>query len=196
MVSGERIVHLNKQEHLLSAPGPGSSELDVNAENMDWYLVYTKPRLEQQAFSNLEQQGYRCYLPKFSIERIRFRRLVEVVEPMFPRYLFIQLGNELKGKSWAPIRSTPGVSHLVSFGNLPAKIAPQLIELLRQNEIVTPARNLFYPGEAVSAIDGPFAGIHALYQTLDADRRAIILLEILGKLVSVKIDGARLRKIG
>ena len=44
--------------------------------------------------------------------------------------------------------------------------------------------------------DGPFAGIDAIFQTADAERRAFILLEILAKPVSMQIDAGRLRKAG
>ena len=44
--------------------------------------------------------------------------------------------------------------------------------------------------------DGPFAGIEAIYQSADAERRAFILLEILAKPVSMHIDTGRLRKAG
>jgi transcriptional antiterminator RfaH len=44
--------------------------------------------------------------------------------------------------------------------------------------------------------DGPFAGIEAIYQTADAERRAFILLAILAKPVSMHIDAGRLRKAG
>lgn len=55
---------------------------------------------------------------------------------------------------------------------------------------------MFNPGDSVVIADCPFAGIEAIYQTADADRRAFILLEILSKPVSIHIDGSRLRKAG
>ena len=84
---------------------------------MYWYLIYTKPRQEQRALLNLEQQGYECYLPLHAAEKLQRGKLSVVEEPLFPRYLFIQLDTSQTGKSWGPIRSTKGVSHLVAFGN-------------------------------------------------------------------------------
>jgi len=49
---------------------------------------------------------------------------------------------------------------------------------------------------SVVITDGPFSGIEAIYQTVDAERRAFILLEILAKPVSMHIDAGRLRKAG
>ena len=163
---------------------------------MHWYLVHTKPRQEAVALLNLERQGYECYLPLIRVERVRRHKAQIVTEAMFPRYLFIRLDSSEQGKSWAPIRSTVGVSQLVHFGSKAAKVDACLVELLRQREQQMPAQPLFNSGERVTVIDGPFAGIEAIYQATDAEQRSMILLDILGKTVPLEIDTARLSKAG
>lgn len=160
-----------------------------------WYLVLTKPRQESIALNNLERQGYRCYLPMLRTEKIRRRKSGIVVVPMFPRYLFVWLDSSMSGKSWTPIHSTLGVSQLVHFGNRMAKVDDRLVDLLRIREQAHPTETLFNPGDAVVITDGPFAGIEAVYQTSDAERRSLILLEILSKPVEMKIDTVALRKV-
>ncbi len=159
-----------------------------------WYLVYTKAQQEEIARINLERQGYECYLPKLRIEKIRRRKADIVEEPMFPRYLFVRLDLSGQGKSWTPIRSTLGVQQLIYFGSRAACVDDHLIEWLRQREQRHPTEPMFKAGDAVVVTDGPFAGIEAIYQTTDAERRAMILLEILSKPVTMQIDHARLRK--
>jgi len=163
---------------------------------LSWYLVHTKPRQEDIALANLERQGYDCYLPQMRIERNRRRKAEVATEPMFPRYLFIRLDSSDQGKSWSPIRSTLGVSQLVHFGARAAKVDDTLVDLLRQRERALPTEAMFHSGDSVVITDGPFAGIEAIYQTADAERRAFILLEILAKPVSMHIDARRLRKAG
>jgi transcriptional antiterminator RfaH len=163
---------------------------------LSWYLVHTKPRQEDIALANLERQGYECYLPQMRIERIRRRKAEVATEPMFPRYLFIRLDSSDQGKSWSPIRSTLGVSQLVHFGARAAKVDENLVDLLRQRERGLPTEAMFHSGDSVVIADGPFAGIEAIYQTADAERRAFILLEILAKPVSMHLDAGRLRKAG
>jgi transcriptional antiterminator RfaH len=51
------------------------------------------------------------------------QRVQVVTEPMFSCYLFIQLDDQ--SQNWDTIRSTLGVSKLVSFGPQPAKV-PQV----------------------------------------------------------------------
>ena len=158
-----------------------------------WYLVHTKPRQEDIALVNLERQGYTCYLPRLSVEKVRRRKAEVVVEAMFPRYLFVQLDTGMQAKSWAPIRSTLGVSRLVHFGSAPAKVDDQLVDLLRTREQTAAPQMMFNPGQSVTIVDGPFAGIEAIYQTTDAERRAHILLELLSNQVRLSIDPASLR---
>jgi transcriptional antiterminator RfaH len=168
----------------------------ITSPTTAWHLVHTKPRQEDVALANLQRQDYECYLPQMRIERIRRRKAEIATEPMFPRYLFIRLDSSDQGKSWSPIRSTLGVSQLVHFGVRAAKVDDALVELLRQREQTMPLDAMFNSGDSVVITDGPFAGIEAIYQTADAERRAFILLEILSKPVSMQIDAGRLRKAG
>jgi transcriptional antiterminator RfaH len=117
---------------------------------------------------------------------------------LFPRYLFIRLGLGDSAKSWAPIRSTKGVSRLVSFGNEPARVADGLIELLRAQEatVQTIPEKLFKPGERVRLTAAPFAGIEGIYQMTNGERRVMVLIEILSRPVSVHVAPASLRKAG
>jgi transcriptional antiterminator RfaH len=163
-------------------------------EQSGWYLVFTKPRQEAIALKNLQDQGYPCYLPMMRIERLRRRVAAIGVEPMFPRYLFIRLDSGEHGKSWSPIRSTPGVSHLVRFGIRPAKVDDRLIDLLREREQRLPEERLFLAGDRVVITEGSLAGVEAIFQTSSAERRAMILLEILSQPVVLGVDTATLRK--
>ena len=162
-----------------------------------WYVIRTKPRQEQRALSNLQQQGYQCYLPMIAIEKLSRERLHVIKEPLFPRYLFISLDSSRYGQNWSPIRSTWGVSGLVSFGSEPAKINSGLIDLLRQQEqgISEDPQRLFSTGECLLVADGPFAGLQAVYQMASGENRAMVLIELMGKSAQMQIAPASLRKV-
>jgi transcriptional activator RfaH len=171
--------------------------LSINSPSNNWYVIHTKPRQEQRALVNLEQQGYACYLPMITTEKLSRARLSMVEEPLFPRYLFISLDNGRQGQNWAPIRSTIGVSGLVTFGSSPAKIDPALIDLLRSQEAglsLSPER-LFQKGERLRVTDGAFAGLEAVYQMPSGDNRAMVLIELMGKSAQMQIAPASLTKV-
>ena len=165
---------------------------------LHWYVIHTKPQQEQRALLNLEQQGYPCYLPLLSVEKLR-RGIIKVVqEPLFARYLFIQLDTSHTAKSWAPIRSTLGVNRIVTFGNEPCKVNKQLIDTLRtpNTNVNGLPKSLFTQGEKVEITDGPFSGLEAIYQMHDGESRALVLINLLSKTVPLKIAPASLSKMG
>jgi transcriptional antiterminator RfaH len=145
---------------------------------MLWYAVHSKPKQEHRALENLQNQGFEAWLPMLALEKLRRGRLAQVVEPMFSRYLFIRLDTE--HSNWSPLRSTIGVSRLVSFGNRPAPIADALIQALRQLPERPPER-LFQVGQDVTFIDGPLKGLQGVYQAESGEARAMILVELMSK---------------
>ena len=162
----------------------------------NWYLIHTKIRQERVALENLERQGFACFLPLIRAEKLRRGALQVVQEPLFPRYLFIRLGTGLESQSWAPIRSTVGVSRLVTFGQTPAKIHDELIAQLQVKTDSTEVQlRHFEPGEQVVVTEGPFVGVEAIYQMADAEGRVMVLLNILSKQVKMAVSPASIRKV-
>ena len=161
-----------------------------------WYLIHTKIRQEAVALENLERQGYTCFYPTLMAEKVRRKALTLVEEPMFPRYLFIQLDTGMESLSWAPIRSTLGVSRLVKFGQEPAKVDPTIIESLQatQAQGAPVVLRQFAPGDALHITDGPFKGIEAIYQATDGEGRVMVLLELMSKPVRMTIEPTSIKK--
>jgi transcriptional antiterminator RfaH len=168
----------------------------VERKIMHWYLVHTKPKQEACALQNLSQQGFDCYLPLMSSEKLFKGMVSKTTEPLFPRYLFIRLDTSNSAKSWSPIRSTRGVSKLVSFGNQPAKVADDLVELIRAREFSgqVEEKRLFTPGESIRVVDGPFAGVEGIFQSLDGTQRVMILIELMSKPVRMAVAPASIRR--
>ncbi len=165
---------------------------------MNWYLIHSKPRQEYTALQNLEQQGYECYLPLLPTEKLRQGALSVIDEPLFPRYLFIHLDPSGGSQSWGPIRSTKGVSRLVSFGSKPAKVEDGLVEMLRvqENTMRRQPQRHFIPGERVELRSGAFAGMEAIYQMSDGERRVLVLIELLSRPLQMSVTPSSLRKVG
>ncbi len=150
----------------------------------EWYLVYCKARQEETAARGLEEQGYAVYLPKLKLRRRRSQGMVEIVEPLFPRYLFVSVRD--KEQSISPIRNTAGVSKLVRFSVDYVPVPQGMIEALRAREdpdtgfhrLTTP--NL-KQGDRVRIQAGAFAGIEGVFEALAGRDRVIVLFELLGQ---------------
>ncbi|WP_200868908.1 transcription/translation regulatory transformer protein RfaH [Pseudomonas brassicacearum] len=142
-----------------------------------WYLVHCKPRQDERAEENLLRQGYTCYRPQHSYERVmRSRRLI-ITESLFPGYLFIQLAADA---NWAPLRSTRGVYRIVSFGGIPLRLDNSLIMHLQQRtaKAITPA---FSAGDSVRITQGGFAELDAVFVSMDGEQRVVLLLNMLNR---------------
>jgi len=164
----------------------GSEPTQSNA----WYVVQTKPRQEARALEQLQAQGYVCFLPTLQVERIRRARLHTVTEPLFARYLFVQLN--AGSDNWSPIRSTRGVANMVRFGDCYATLPNDCIAQLRA---APPAlKAAFAPGEQVIVTSGPFAGLGGIFQMADAHERAMVLIDLLSQPQKLTLAVGMLRK--
>jgi transcriptional antiterminator RfaH len=157
-----------------------------------WYVVHTKPRQEARALENLQNQGFNCFLPTMQVQKLRNQKVQTITEPMFSRYLFIQLDDQTQ--NWGPIRSTLGVSKLVSFGPQPAKVPAEFITFLQEASIETIER-MFNPGDQVQVASGPFKGLEGQYVAHDGETRAFVLVELLGQPQKLRMAVESLRVV-
>ena len=155
-----------------------------------WYLVHTKPKQEMTAKENLVRQDYCVYLPMAVSRRRRDGRTKRTVEALFPRYLFIHLDDSTD--DWAPIRSTIGVSRLVRFGLIPAKISENLVAAIKKRENDEGVHELqvsdFEDGQQVRIAEGPFEGHEAIFKAKSGQERAVVLLKIAQSMAKIQID--------
>ena len=155
-----------------------------------WYAVCCKPRQEAVAEENLVRQGFHVYLPRIRIRRRRRGQWIDSIEVLFPRYLFIRIDPLLQ--NLATVRSTRGAVGLVRFGGQPAVVPDEVIDALLQCQ--DPASGLhqenrtpFCAGDRIKLVDGPFAGMEAVFAEQDGEKRVIVLLELLGKTNQVRV---------
>ncbi|MEX6502152.1 transcription/translation regulatory transformer protein RfaH [Pseudomonas zhanjiangensis] len=156
-----------------------------------WYLVQCKPRQDERAEDNLLRQGYACYRPQHSRERILRGRRQTIAESLFPGYLFIQLAAD---GNWAPLRSTRGVSRVIGFGGMPLPVDDRLIKQLRQRAAAG-IEQLFQAGDRVRITTGSFAELDAIFTAMDGEQRVVLLLNLLSRQQRISVPLASIKKI-
>lgn len=149
----------------------------------NWYLVHCKPRQDERAEENLARQGYVCARPICTRERISRGKRHTVAESLFPGYLFIQMSDE---SSWAPLRSTRGVSRVVSFGGRPLAVGDELIARLQEQAGGHSVVN-FQTGENVRIIEGSFSALDAIFMAMDGEERVVLLIDLLSRQQQVSL---------
>lgn len=142
-----------------------------------WYLVQCKAGQTGRADENLRNQNYECFLPMLEVERIKGGRRKRVTEPLFPGYVFVHL--DKIEDNWGPIRSTRGVSRIVSFNGMPLPINDEIIEELESRSRMSDALPAIQKGDRIRITSGPFKELEAIFDSFDGEQRVVILLELL-----------------
>jgi len=162
----------------------------MKKQTSKWLLVYTKAKEEQRAKTNLENQGFRTFLPMITFVKMN-RSKSTTVEPMFPRYLFIKLN--LEKDNWTLIKSTRGVSHIVVFGQRFAEIPDRVVAHLKsgadKNDIFKQAikRQEFEKGDTLIIAQGIFKDKEATFLSKKSKERVRILLRFVNHLITTEI---------
>jgi transcriptional antiterminator RfaH len=135
---------------------------------------------------NLERQGFRGYCPRIW-KRVRHaRRSLDVLRPLFPGYLFVQVNLE----NWRPILSTVGVRSLVRCGDQLSVLSGEFVDSLKAREsngAIVPPEWPFQVGQQVRLEGSAFDGVVATIINLDEKGRVVVLMELLSRSVKVHV---------
>jgi transcriptional antiterminator RfaH len=153
-----------------------------------WYVCITKPRQEAQAAAKLLEQGYEVWLPMLQhwVRHAGAWHRKQAV--MFPRYAFVRPTREQQ--SLSPVRSTPGVTGLVTFGPVLACLAADRLKALRavvaERAAAQPDKPL-QPGRHVTFASGPLKGRSGIVSAVAAER-VLVLMSLLGREQTVAVQ--------
>jgi transcriptional antiterminator RfaH len=172
------------------------SEL-MTTEERNWYAVYTKPREEERAESNLRAWGMKTFMPRIKEQRGGNSTSKGTVKYLFPRYLFAHF-NSNSGELHKVIY-TRGVCNVVRFGDIPCPIDDFIIETIMSQvgrEGFITIDDSIRRGDQVRITDGPF---RELVGTVDSEMsdhdRLVVLLSSVSYQGRIMIERALVRKI-
>lgn len=147
-----------------------------------WFCVKSKPRQEAVAVRNLQALGeVELVFPRVRRTRRGHDRNREVIEPLFPGYVFLRFDPaELQGS----VRSTRGVLHLVAKDGRPVAVDDQVIAELRAlgpDGILSALDEELQVGAKVRIVRGIFAGSEGeVLRLATPEKRIAVLLSLLG----------------
>lgn len=159
-----------------------------------WYALFTKPKKEHQVHALLKESGIEAYLPTVKRKVKRRDRPDRIV--YFPCYLFAHLDFEATPRS--SIDWMPGVRSIVSFGDRPAIVPEEMVELLRTRleDIEDVGYGRLKKGDQVRIKSGPLRDLEAVFdQSLSQAQRVRILLQVMGRVTPVEIDYSQLEPL-
>jgi transcription antitermination factor NusG len=191
-----------REDHLLSdigeaAPGHLSSAeylADAGNAQPDWFAAYTMSRHEKRIAAHCERIGIEQFLPLYISQRSwKNRTTVDLQMPLFPNYIFVRLSPQDHG----PLMRLPGLLTLVGNASGPVAIPDGDMELLRriiQCKTIEP-HPFMTKGDKVRVMTGPLAGLIGVVLKKGNGLRFIVTLDVIGKSVSLHIDGSALELI-
>lgn len=152
------------------------------------YVLQTQPHAEGRVISNLERQGYPFFCPRTRKTMRRARKMTSVLVPLFPNNLFLQL--EVSRDHWRNVNGTRGVVRLLTQGEMPQLMPIAIVEVLQDRKSTDGAMNWSSSlkiGQAIRVTEGPFVDFVGTLDHLDATGRVRVLLDLLGRSVSVAL---------
>ncbi|MEJ2697174.1 MAG: transcription termination/antitermination NusG family protein [Candidatus Sulfobium sp.] len=146
---------------------------------VNWYAIYTKPGAEDSATRLLTNAGIETFNPKIRIRKYVRKKFTEVIEQLFPSYIFASFDPGTHGHM---IKYTRGVRYVVGK-EYPLVVPPEMIEAIRErmeDGVVKPEREKFETGDRVLIKEGPFKDFYGIFErNLSGRERVVILLEAL-----------------
>jgi len=146
---------------------------------MSWWVVQTEAQREHIVRLILMRHGFESYAP-----RIKIRRRIAM---LFPAYLFVRAIDR-----FYPILWTPHVVRLLMTGERPADLKDDIVSAIRKREIggfvkLPKHPNMLTKGQNVRISKGTFSGKIALYDGMSSRERARVLLDLLGRKVTIEL---------
>jgi len=160
----------------------------------NWFAVCTRHQHEKTAARILEYKEFEVFLPLYRARNRWKDRIREVAIPLFPGYLFVKGGF----KRLLEIRSTPGVSSIVSCGGQPAAISFSEIEGVKrvvESTLRVQPHSFLKSGDWVRVKYGPIAGVKGILIRHKNVARLVLSVELLGKSAAVEVDAIDVERI-
>jgi transcription antitermination factor NusG len=165
------------------------TEGDEGAQQTGWHALYTRHQHEKVVSEHLAGKGAETFLPlQTSVHAWKDRRKT-VFLPLFPCYVFVRSGID----NWVRVVSTPGVHHIVIFGNQPAIIPESEIASIRRvidNALPIEPFPYLKVGDWARVKAGPLEGLEGILVRKKNIFRLVLSIDMLGKSAAVEIDGS------
>ncbi len=167
----------------------------MNKQKDSWILVYTKPRQENRACINLQNQGFNTFFPL--INSSNKNKEENQLDPVFPRYIFVEVNHH---PNWTSIRSSFGVSKIVKFGEeikfIPVNIINNIKSQLDQKNIYKENydQSNYSKGDKLTIKKGRFSGVEAIFLSNKSNDRVRLLLSLLNTSIVTEVSSSDIGK--
>jgi len=158
-----------------------------SVQGLPWYALQCWVRKESLIVTQLETQGFDCFLPKYKSVREWSDRKKEVEQPLFPGYVFCRFEYSQR----RPIVVTPGVLQVVGCGRTPMPVEQREIEAIQlaiASEVPTQPWPYLAIGERVRIHTGKLSGLEGILVNFKGNHRVVLSVSLLQRSVALEVD--------
>jgi transcription antitermination factor NusG len=193
--SDKRIAISRKQQALLAAAGE-------SGPTARWYVLQVKRGADIAVDKLLEEARIEHWMAQQTIivrrrGRWGMERPKEKTVPFLPGYIFVKV--VWCAPCWEALSGLKGVAGVIGGAESPpqvpdAKMLKMRADVENDPEAIRAMLREINPGDKVSVDDGPFASFPGVVEAVNDKGRAKVEVLIFGRVVSVDLDLAQIRK--
>lgn len=167
-----------------------------NERRVSWYVVQTKPTVEDKVAQHLRNAEFETFLPK--IRQMVRGRAGSRIKSLFPSYLFAHL--DLNDPYlYRMIKYTRGVRKILGDGLTPIPVPDRMIEIIKErvnSDGVIEQKLTMKKGDSVRIRQGPFQDlIGILEKPVSAAGRVRVLLSMVNKRVLCELSAGEVERV-
>ena len=158
----------------------------------DWFVLHCKSRQEKALADDLAAKGVPHYLPLLRQVRFHGRRKAVVEAPLFPGYVFLR-GDRDQAYLADRTRRVANILKVPDQKRIDWELGNLYLALAKEAPLVD--FPYLQKGVRVEVRSGPFRGLQGVVHDRLARQRILLQIDMLGRAVSLEIDGALLELI-
>lgn len=159
------------------------------ATDRQWIVLHTRSRQEKAVAAQLAARGCEHFLPLINRTRIQGGRRRAAELPLFPGYVFLRGFND---DAYEADR-TKRIVQIIAVEDQ-AGLTNELANIRRALAAGAPLDPYSYlhQGRRVAVRSGPFAGVQGVIEDRGRIERILLQVDMLGRALSLEVDGALL----
>jgi transcriptional antiterminator RfaH len=161
------------------------SEFESVKDAGNWWLLYTKPRMEKAISRSLLAREMGFFLPLYERRWRKGGRAFHSYLPLFPSYLFL-FGDEKSRFAALETKQVVQMQRVEDQAQLHRELMA-VYQLVSSDAPLLPEERL-QPGTPVEVVAGPFKGLHGKFIRRGAEKRLLVEVQMLQCGVSVEVE--------
>jgi transcription antitermination factor NusG len=160
-----------------------------------WFAVETKARFEKKVTAQLENKGFKVFLPLLTENHIWTDRNKSVTVPLFPGYAFVL--TDRSQSAYHGVLRTAGLIRFVSFGGVVAEVAQKHIddlELLLRQKVPLSLHAFVDVGRRVKIKSGSLKGLEGILMKCEKEK-LVVSIHSIQRSLAIEIQGYDLEPV-